>query len=35
MKKLLSLVVLLMAVMTASAQQLPDVKVENAQGKVR
>ena len=33
MKKLLSLVVLLMAVATASAQQLPDVKIENAQGK--
>ena len=34
MKKLLSLVVLLMAVATASAQQLPDVKVETAQGKI-
>lgn len=33
MKKLLSLVVLLMAVATVSAQQLPDVKIENAQGK--
>ncbi len=33
MKKILSLVVLLMAVATASAQQLPDVKIENAQGK--
>ena len=33
MKKLLSLVVLLMASLTVSAQQLPDIKVENAQGK--
>lgn len=33
MKKLLSLVVLLMAVVSVSAQQLPDVKVENAAGK--
>lgn len=33
MKKLLSLAVLLVAAMTVTAQQLPDVKVENAQGK--
>ena len=34
MKKLLSLILALFAVATATAQQLPDVKVENAQGKI-
>lgn len=34
MKKILSLLCLVLAVSFASAQQLPDVKVENAQGKV-
>ena len=34
MKKLLSLVCLLMGVVSLSAQQLPDVKIENAQGKI-
>ena len=34
MKKLLSLLCLVLAVSTVSAQQLPDVKVENAQGKI-
>ena len=34
MKRLLSLVCLLMGVVSLSAQQLPDVKIENAQGKI-
>lgn len=34
MKKILSLLCLVLAASFASAQQLPDVKVENAQGKV-
>ena len=34
MKKILSFMCLLLAVATVSAQQLPDVKVENAQGKI-
>lgn len=34
MKKLLSLILALFAVATATAQQLPDVKVENAEGKI-
>ena len=34
MKKILSLLCLVLAVSAASAQQLPDVKVENAQGKI-
>ncbi len=34
MKKFLSLISLVLAISAASAQQLPDVKVENAQGKV-
>ena len=34
MKKILCLLCLVMAAITVSAQQLPDVKVENAQGKV-
>ena len=34
MKKILSLLCLVLAVSFASAQQLPDVKVENAQGKI-
>ena len=34
MKKILSFLCLVLAVATASAQQLPDVKVENAQGKI-
>ena len=34
MKKIFSLLCLLLAVSVASAQQLPDVKVENAQGKI-
>ena len=34
MKKLLSLLCLILAVSAVSAQQLPDVKVENAQGKI-
>lgn len=34
MKKILSLLCLVLAVSFASAQQLPDVNVENAQGKV-
>ena len=34
MKKLFALLCLVFAVSAASAQQLPDVKVENAQGKV-
>ena len=34
MKKIFSLLCLLLAVSLASAQQLPDVKVENAQGKI-
>ena len=34
MKKILSLLCFVFAVATVSAQQLPDVKVENAQGKV-
>ena len=33
MKKLLSLVLALFAIATASAQQLPDVKIENYEGK--
>ena len=34
MKKILSLLCFVLAVATVSAQQLPDVKVENAQGKM-
>ena len=34
MKKILSLLCFVFAVATVSAQQLPDVKVENAQGKI-
>ncbi|MBR1962238.1 MAG: TlpA family protein disulfide reductase [Alistipes sp.] len=34
MKKILSFLCLVLAVATVSAQQLPDVKVENAQGKI-
>lgn len=34
MKKILSLVCFVLAAISVSAQQLPDVKVENAQGKV-
>ena len=34
MKKFFALLCLVFAVSTASAQQLPDVKVENAQGKI-
>ena len=34
MKRLLSLVCMLMGVVSLSAQQLPDVKIENAQGKI-
>ena len=34
MKKILCLLCFVMAAITVSAQQLPDVKVENAQGKV-
>ena len=34
MKKLLTLILALFAIATASAQQLPDVKVENHEGKV-
>lgn len=34
MKKILSLLCLVLATVVASAQQLPDVKVENAQGKI-
>jgi len=34
MKKILSFLCILLAVATVSAQQLPDVKVENAQGKI-
>ena len=34
MKRLFTLILALVAVVTASAQQLPDVKVENAEGKV-
>ena len=34
MKKVLSLLCFVLAVATVSAQQLPDVKVENAQGKI-
>ena len=34
MKKILSLLCLIFAVSAVSAQQLPDVKVENAQGKI-
>jgi peroxiredoxin len=34
MKKILSLLCFVLAVATVSAQQLPDVKVENAQGKI-
>lgn len=34
MKKLLSLMTLLVATLSLRAQQLPDVKVENAQGKI-
>lgn len=34
MKRLLSLVCLLMGAVSLSAQQLPDVKIENAQGKI-
>lgn len=34
MKRFLSLICLIVAAVTVSAQQLPDVKVENAQGKI-
>lgn len=34
MKRLFSLICLVLAVSSVSAQQLPDVKVENAQGKI-